>query len=512
MTKYREIFRLHEQGVNKIDIASSCGCSRNTVSSVLKHAREAGLTWESVKELSDERISQLLFGERSDQPELRKLPDFERIHRELVKIGVTLSLLWHEYCGECRASGDIPFMYTQFCKLYREFATTFKATMHIEHKPGQKLEVDWAGQTLPVIDSVTGTVAKAYLFVATLPCSGYSYVEAFMNQKLESWINAHINAWNFFGGVTRILVPDNLKTGVQGTSADIVTLNRTYQEMAEHYATCVIPTRVRKPKDKPNVERAVGITSTWITAALRNQQFFSIPELNIAIREKLTEFNEKPFQKKPGNRRDAFLEEKGFLLPLPRNRYELSSWRVAVVQHNYCVAVDRMYYSVPFEYIKREVEVRMTRNVVEVFFDGCRISSHPRLHGKPGQHRIIPEHMPESHRIYYDWNEEQLRSWAHECGPNIAEVVEEWFRSQIVKEQACRLCSALFRLADKYSTLRLDDACDRALVYTNNPSLKTIQSILKTGYDKLEKDQKQGQESSSEHGFARGAAYYGGKS
>jgi transposase len=512
MTRYREIFRLHEQGVTKIDIALSCGCSRNTVSSVLKRAREAGLSWRSVRELSDERISQLLFGERSDQPERRKRPDFERIHRELAKSGVTLSLLWHEYCGECRISGDIPFMYSQFCKLYGEYATTSKATMHIERKPGEKLEVDWAGQTMPVIDSITGTEAKAYLFVATLPCSGYTYVEAFMNQKLENWINAHINAWSFFGGVTRILVPDNLKTGVQDTSGDILTLNRTYQEMAEHYNTCVIPARVRKPKDKPNVERAVGIASTWIIAALRKQQFFSVSELNIVIREKLTEFNEKPFQKKPGNRRSAFLEEKGFLLPLPRSRYELSSWRVAVVQHNYCVAVDKMYYSVPFEHIKREVEVRMTRNIVEVFFDGCRISSHPRLHGKPGQYRIIPEHMPEAHRLYYEWDEGQLRSWAHECGPNIAEVVEGWLCDPTLKEQIYRLCSALFRLADKYSALRLDDACDRALVYTRNPSLKTIQSILKTGYDKLDKNQKQTRKSSSEHGFTRGAAYYGGKS
>lgn len=509
MTRYREILRLYEQGISRIDIATCCGCSRNTVSSVLRHAREAGLSWKSVQELSDERISQLLFGERSDQPGQRKQPDFERIHRELAKSGVTMSLLWHEYCGECRASGDIPFMYTQFCKLYREYATVSKATMHIERKPGEKLEVDWAGQTLPVIDSVAGTEAKAYLFVATLPCSGYTYVEAFMNQKLENWINAHMGAYNFFGGVTRILVPDNLKTGVQKTSEGLATLNRTYQEMAEHYATCVIPARVRKPKDKPGVEKAVGIASTWIIAALRNQQFFSVSELNIAIREKLTEFNEKPFQKKPGSRRDAFFEEKGFLLPLPRNRYELSSWRVAVVGHNYCVAVDRMYYSVPFAYIKREVEIRMTRNVVEVFHDGCRISSHPRLHGKPGQYRVIPEHMPESHRIYHDWNEDQLRSWAHECGPSVAEVAEEWFRSQTIKEQAHRLCSALFRLADKYSALRLDDACCRALSYTRNPSLKTIQSILKTGYDKLEKERPQAPKNASEHGFTRGAAYYG---
>ncbi len=512
MTKYREILRLHEQGVKKIDIATCCGCSRNTVSFVLKRAGEIGLSWESVRELSNERISQLLFGERSDRFGLRREPDFEHIHKELAKSGVTLSLLWHEYCGVCRASEEIPFMYTQFCKRYREYAVVSKASMHIEHKPGEKLEVDWAGQTLPVIDSVAGTEAKAYLFVATLPCSGYTYVEAFMNQKLENWINAHINAYAFFGGVTRILVPDNLKTGVQNTSEGIATLNRAYEEMAEHYATCVIPARVRKPQDKPGVEKAVGIASTWIIAALRNQQFFSVSELNIAVREKLTEFNEKPFQKKPGNRREAFLEEKGFLLPLPRSQYELSSWRVAVVGHNYCVAVDRMYYSVPFAYIKREVEVRMTRNVIEVFLDGSRVASHPRLHGKPGQYRVIPEHMPESHRIYHDWNEEQLRSWAHDCGPNVAEVVEEWFRSQTVKEQAYRICSALFRLADKYSAFRLDDACNRALNYTHNPSLKTIHSILKTGYDKLEKERQQARSDASAHGFTRGAAYYGGDS
>jgi len=509
MTSYREIFRLHEQGFNKSDIASCCGCSRNTVTSVLRCAKDAGLSWESVRELSDERISQLLFGERSDQGDVRKRPDFERIHRELAKSGVTLTLLWHEYCAECKAVGDIPFMYTQFCKYYREFAVTSKATMHIDHKPGEKLEVDWAGKTMPVVDSITGKEAGAYLFVATLPCSGYTYVEAFMDRKLENWINAHINAYNFFGGVSRILVPDNLKTGVQDTSSDGVTLNRTYQEMAEHYGTCVIPARIRRPKDKPGVERAVGITSSWIAAALRDQRFFSVSELNSAIREKLADFNDRPFQKKPGSRRSAFMEEKNFLLSLPQSRYELSSWRVAIVQYNYCVAVDRMYYSVPYEYIKREVEVRLTRNTVEMFFGGARIASHPRLHGKPGQFRIIPEHMPESHRMYHDWNKEQFLSRAHGSGPNIAAVVEEWFRVSPTEQQACRLCSALFRLVDKHSSLRLDDACDRALVYTQNPSLKTIQSILTSGYDKLEKEQKRKNDTASPHGFTRGAAYYG---
>lgn len=509
MTGYREIFRLYEQGINRSDIASCCGCSRNTVTSVLRRAKDVGLSWENVRELSDERISQLLFGERNIQGGARKQPDYERIHRELARSGVTLTLLWHEYCAECRATGDIPFMYTQFNRHYRTFAVTSKATMHIDHKPGEKLEVDWAGTTMPVVDSITEKEVGAYLFVATLPCSGYTYVEAFMDRKMENWINAHINAYNFFGGVTRILVPDNLKTGVQDTRGGIVTLNRTYQEMAEHYETCVIPARVRKPKDKPGVERAVGITSSWIVAALRDQRFFSVSELNGAIREKLTDFNDRPFQKKPGNRRSAFMEEKNFLLPLPQSRYELSSWKVAVVQYNYCVAVDRMYYSVPYDYIKREVEVRLTRNTVEVFFEGARIASHQRLHEHPGQFRIVPEHMPESHRMYQDWNKEQFLSWAQGCGPNIAAVAGEWFRVSPTEQQAYRLCSALFRLADKYGSLRLDDACDRALLYTQTPSLKTIQSILTSGYDKLGKEQKRKNDTASPHGFTRGAAYYG---
>ena len=509
MTSYREIFRLYEQGISRSDIALCCGCSRNTVSSVLRHAKEAGLTWERAREISDERISQLLFGERDDQGSARKRPDFEYIHRELAKSGVTLTLLWHEYCAQCRTTGDIPFMYTQFCKYYREFAITSKATMHIDHKPGEKLEVDWAGTTMPVVDSITGREVGAYLFVATLPCSGYTYVEAFMDRKMENWINAHINAYNFFGGVTRILVPDNLKTGVQETFKGIATVNRTYLEMAEHYGTCVIPARVRKPKDKPGVERAVGITSSWIIAALRGERFFSVTELNGAIREKLADFNDRPFQKKPGSRRSAFVEEKSFLLPLPQARYELSSWKVAVVQYNYCVTLDRMHYSVPYEYIKREVEVRLTRNTVEIFFERARIASHPRLNGQPGQFHVVPEHMPESHRMYHDWNEEQFISWAQGCGPNIAAVVTEWFGVSQAKQQAYRLCSALFRLGDKYGSLRLDDACDRALLYTQNPSLKTIQSILTSGYDKLGKEQKRKNDTASPHGFTRGAAYYG---
>jgi transposase len=239
--------------------------------------------------MTDEKFQKVLFADRV-QPVSHKQPDFEYIHREMAKSGVTLSLLWNEYCETCRLSGEIPFMYTQFCKYYRDFASTAKATKHIDHKPGEQMEVDWVGQTASVIDTDTGENIPAYIFVAALSSSGYAYVEAFLSQNQESWITAHVNAYRFFGGVTRILVPDNLKTGVDRVFWYTTVINRTYHEMAEHYGTAVIPARVRRPKDKPRAEGTVGVISTWVIAALRRQQFFSVAELNNAIREKLDEF------------------------------------------------------------------------------------------------------------------------------------------------------------------------------------------------------------------------------
>lgn len=510
MTSYKEILKLHERGVSNRDIATCLGCSRNTVAVVLEQAKGLGMSFEKVREMSEQDVSRLLYP-GSKQSGLRKQPDFEHIHRELAKSGVTLNLLWNEYCGICRGNNDIPFMYTQFCKLYREFAQNTKATMHLEHKPGERLEVDWAGDKAFVTDSVTGHRIPANIFVATLTCSGYSYVEACPDQKQESWINAHIGAYRFFGGVTRFLVPDNLKTGVQSHSRDEVIINRVYQEMAEHYGTCVLPARVRKPRDKASVEKAVNVVSMWILASLRNQQFFSFSELNDAIQEKLVEFNDRPFQKRPGSRSIAFAEERAFLGPLPRHPYELSTWRNSVVQYNYCIAVERNYYSVPYAFIKRTVEVRITQNVVEVFHKGSRICSHPRVQNDTGQYRIVPEHMPESHRLYLDWNEEQFINWAHECGPNIAIVVESWFETSKSASQAYRNCSSLFRLGDKYSFMRLDAACERALLYTQTPSLKNIQSILKAGFDRLRDSRPETSDDSAQHGFTRGAGYYGGE-
>lgn len=313
--------------------------------------------------------------------------------------------------------------------------------------------------------------------------------------------------------VSRILIPDNLKTGVEKVSWYTPVINKTYHEMAEHYDTAVIPARVRKPKDKPNAEGTVGIISTWIIAALRKQKFFSLQELNAAVKEKLHIFNSKPFQKREGSRTSIFLEEeKSLLLPLPTNPYELAVWKQATVQFNYHITVDKMHYSVPYEYIKHKVDVRVTRNVIEVFYHNHRICSHPRLYGRAGQYSTNDAHMPDNHKNYVQWNAERFLSWAEKIGPNTNITVKSILSSHKVEQQGFRSCMALLKLADKYSVPRLEAACKRALFYTPHPSFKSVKTILSTGQDKVTEEQTaKTNNDSANYGFTRGADYYGRK-
>lgn len=512
MTQYREILRLASMGLSRTSIGDSLQCSRNTVADVLNRAMLKGIQYPLPLDVGDNDLHQTLYPERGNAL-VRKAPDCEYIHKEMAKSGVTLSLLWEEYCYGCKGSGEIPLGYTQFCYHYRQFATTTKATMHIQRKPGEQLEVDWAGQTASIVDRDTGEVIPASVFVAVLASSGYAYVEAFLSQDQESWITAHTNAFKFFGGVTRIIIPDNLKTGVEKSSWYSPTINKSYHEMAEHYGCAIVPARVRKPKDKPSVEGTVGVISTWIIASLRNQKYFSLYALNDDVFKKLKSFNEKLFQKKPGSRLSTFLtEEKDALLPLPVNAYELAIWKKATVQFNYHISADKMFYSVPYEYIKHLVDVRITRNVVEVFYNNHRICSHPRLIGKPGQYSTITEHMPEKHKSYTEWNSERFISWAGSVGVNTVAVVNAILGFHKVEQQGYRACMGLLKLADKYGVERLETACTKALSYTPNPSYKNVCSILKSGQDKIiTPKEEQPRSSSSDYGFTRGADYYGRK-
>ena len=248
MTNYREILRLLSQGISQRSIAVSCECSRNTVANVVKQSTEFNVSWPLNTEMTNGELHKLFYPEPS-LPLTRKRPDHEYIHKEMAKSGVTLSLLWNEYCESCRLSQEIPLMYSQFCYHYQQYVAKTKATMHIGRKPGEQMEVDWAGQTASIIDTDTGEAINAYVFVTVLSYSQYAYVEAFLSQNQESWILAHINAYKYFGGATRILVPDNLKTGVERPSWYTPVINKSYHEMAEYYGTAVIPARVRKPKD-----------------------------------------------------------------------------------------------------------------------------------------------------------------------------------------------------------------------------------------------------------------------
>jgi transposase len=512
MTKCREILRLHSQGISNRSIAISLECSRNTVRKVLSRAEEEGIGWPLPEKTTDRVLEQVLFGERLIIAN-HKVPDFDYVHHELGESGVTLSLLWNEYCENCRMEGSRPLMYTQFCYHYQRFAAKNKATLRIEHKPGDRMEVDWAGDTASVQDTLSGKPIPVYVFVAALPCSGYAYVEGFFTRNQESWIAAHVHAYQFFGGVTRILVPDNLKTGVEKADWYSPVINKTYHEMAEHYGTAVVPAGVRKPKEKALVERTVGMISTWVIAALRNRQFLSLEELNDAMRRKLADFNQKPFQKKPGSRESAFAEERQFLMPLPGKPFEMSAWKIATVQINYHISTDKMNYSVPYEYIKYKVDVRLTGSMVEIFYQGTRIASHRRLYGHPGQYSTEVAHMPEKHRQYTQWNAERFIRWAAEVGTHTEQAVRAIIASRKVEQQSYKSCIALLKLADTYPAARLEAACKKALVYSAVPSFRSIRTILKTGSDiQKAKGDTTADQSSQAFGFTRGAAYYGGVS
>ena len=510
MTNYREILRLSSLGINKTQIAQSIGCSRTTVIQVLNLADEKGICYPLPEDLSDRKLAELLFPSEGTRQGY-KMPDYEYVHNELQKDGVTLNLLWLEYCEQCGNSGELPYQLTQFKKHYRDYAAKTNATMHINHKPGEIMQVDWAGDTAGVIDTDTGEIIPAYVFVAVLPYSGYAYVEAFFSMKEECWIAAHVNAFHFFGGVTKILQCDNLKTGVISHGRSEITLNKTYNEMAEHYSTAVIPCRVRSPKDKAMVEGTVGVISNFILGALRNRQFLSLHELNEAISQRLDIFNSKPFQKRDGSRAKAFEEEKPFLKSLPAHPFELAEWKVATVGPNYHISVEKMNYSVPYEYIKQKVDVRISKSTIEVFFAGNRICSHVRLYGRANQYSTTESHMPENHRMYLQWTGDRFIKWAEKIGDSTKTVITAILNGYKVEQQGYKSCFGILKLADKYSAQRLENACRKALTFTPRPSLKNVQAILSSGQDKIETETDNSIENSSQFGFTRGADYYKGR-
>src|SRR5690625_598675 len=396
MVNCRKILELHLQGISQRTISSSTGHSRNTVSDVVRRAKKLG-----IERLNDTMTSPwleaFLFPEKQAIEKGYFPIDWEKVHKELQKKNVTLTLLHHEYAAEARESGKISYAYRTFCERYGKYAKKYKLTMPIRRKPGEIMEVDWAGSTLHITDRSTGEMIPAYVFIATLPYSQYSYVEAFLDMKSANWLIAHIHALEYFEGVPETFVPDNLKTGVIKALRGEPVLNQAYRELADYYRTVIVPSRVRKPKDKASVEGTVGYISRQVIASLRNYQCFHIEDLNQKIHEKLEEINTAQLQKRLGSRKKVFEEEeKSYLLHLPQTRYKLTEWKTAKVQLNYHIQVERMHYSVPYDYVREQVDIRLTSDLIEVYFKEARIASHKRLYGEIGQFSTIKDHMPGS--------------------------------------------------------------------------------------------------------------------
>ncbi|QOY38264.2 IS21 family transposase [Anaerobacillus isosaccharinicus] len=517
MIHYRKILELHDEGISLRGIAASTGHSRQKITEVISLAEKKGLDCPLEEEMTDKWIEEFLFPEKSLETSGRKPLNFDYIHEELAKPNVTLSLLHHEYEAECRASQKIPYSYRSFLRHYSRYADKYKATLRIRRKPGEIMEVDWAGSTSFIIDRDTGEKVKAYIFVATLPCSQFSYAEASLSMDSQSWINAHNSAYKYFGGSTQIVVPDNLKTSVTKHTARELILNPTYREMAEYYNTVVMPARVRTPKDKASVEGSVGVISTWIIAALRNTHCFSIDELNEEVWKKLDEFNHRPFTRKKGSRLSAFEEEEKFALsPLPIAHFKMSEWKKTKVRPDYHLSIESMFYSVPYEYINREVEVKLSDNLVEIFFNHMRVASHKRLYGKFGQSSTLRDHMPDNHKLYVDQTPESAIEWAESIGASTLSVIRYLLDTSQNEKQALQSIFSLKKSELNYTKYEIERACKMVVSMTKRPTVKSIQTILKNNKKNNKKSdaeqelKRQTDISKNNYGFTRGASYYGG--
>ncbi len=512
MVDYREILRLHSLGNSQRCIALEVQSSRDTVAAAIKAAQKAGVSWPLDDDTSNDELQEVLFPGKYASVSPYTVPDYERIHHELARMGVTLTLLWSEYCTKVRNDGGVPYMYTQFCEKYRRWARVTKATMRITHKPGDAMQVDWAGDPLYITDPVTGEEYPAYIFVAVLPCSWKTYAEPCSDMKSENWLLCHVHAYNYYGGVPRLLIPDNTKTAIVRNNRYGTILNKSYQEMADHYGTAIVPARVKHPDDKAAAEGSVKFVSTWITAALRNRKFFSLAEAKEAVTEKLEELNNRPFKKRPGSRSSAFeAEEKDFLQPLPETQYEPAIWLNPKVGVDYLITDGINKYSVPYDLIGENVDVRISRNTVEVFYHSTRVSVHVRVPSVQREPIVKPEHMPEAHRRYLHYNKEEFETWAGNIGPYTEKAVHHFLSAGKEAEQGYKSCAILTKLEKRYGTKRLEDACERIFALASTPTIRNITLLIKTktvSKEPVQSDVASTHREAVSHGITRGAAYY----
>jgi transposase len=452
--------------------------SVGTVAASLARAREAGLSWAEVERLRDSELEARLYGEPAAGK--RPLPDFAEIHRELHRVGVTLQLLHVEYLGE-HPDG---YGYTQFCRYYKRWLSKQQRSMRQIHRAGEKLFVDYSGKKPHIVDPKTGEVREVELFVAALGASSYSFAEATRTQQSADFLASHVRAFEYIGGVTAAVVPDQLKSAVTRACRYEPGIQRDYAQLAEHYDTVILPARPGKPRDKAKVEAAVLVAQRWILARLRNETFFSLGALNRRIAELLEELNHKPMRTYGASRRELFEQlDQPLLKPLPQERFSHGEWKRAKVNIDYHVELDKHYYSVPHALVHEKVEIRFTATTVEIFHDGRRLTSHARSYAR-GRHTTQDEHMPKSHQQHLEWTPSRLISWGTSIGPSTGKLVAAILDERRHPEQGYRSCLGILRLGKRYGEDRLEAACARALV-AGARSYRHLDTMLRKGLDRM---------------------------
>lgn len=482
MRKIQEILRLYyENKLSHRQIAESCRIGKTTVTRCLSRVEAAGLSWPLPAEYDDEKLEALLYQKGCIRESTTTIPapQWAKVHQELKRKGVTLFLLWEEY----KQGNPAGLSYSSFCEHYRRFKGSLAPDMRQSHKAGERLFIDYAGMTVPWTDVLTGESYSAQIFVAVLGASNYTFVEATRSQSLPDWIGSHVRAFEFLGGVPVMLVPDNLKSGVTSPHRYDPDVNPTYQDMANHYGVAVVPARVRKPQDKAKVEVGVQGIERRILAVLRNRSFFSLSEINEAIRPLLVAYNERSFKKIPGSRLSEFMEvDKPALKPLPAYLYEYAEWKKVRAGLDYHVAFEHHYYSVPYRYFKQELDLKVTRTLLLCFHKGKVVATHPRAYRRG--HTTLKEHMPKAHRSYAEWTPERLLRWANQTGEQTRTLIQSMIDARPHPEQAYRACLGVMRLGKNYGAERLEKAAARALAI-GSLSYKSIESILKNGLDQV---------------------------
>lgn len=506
--KIKEVLRLdYVCGFSNREIARSCHVARSTVNDYLVRARAAGLRWPEASGLRDAEIEARLFpNEPVPNSEHRPSPDCEYIHQELRryrKVNLTLTQLWLEY----KQQHPDGYQYTQFCEYYRRWRGKLDYCMRQEHRGGEKTFIDY-GDGLSIVDPGTGEMIPTQLFVAVWGASNYTYAEATLSQKLPDWIGSHVRAFDFFGCVPRVLVPDNLKSGVHKACFYEPELNPTYADLAGHYGCVVLPARPRKPKDKAKAETGVLIAQRWILAVLRHRSFYSLRELNTAIRECLEHLNTRPLRRLKQSRRDVFeMVDLPHALSLPKHTYEYAEWRKAKVNIDYHIEVDHHCYSVPFQLLRETLDIRLTATTVEAVHKGERVAAHARSFVR-GAHTTLKAHMPPTHRQYAEWTPSRFIQWAGKTGEATAALVERILTARTYPEQGYRACLGIMRLGQHYQPDRLEAAARRALKY-NTCSYKSVRAILVAGLDAQPESERQpSQMALPLHDNIRGRHYY----